>query len=81
MYFKITKEDKKATQNFYNKIPTSDNLITLKCDLKENPNNTYNVLHNVIQDAKNKHMPSKLITLYPLLHPGHAIYDITCDVT
>ncbi len=61
VYLKITKQDKKAMQNFYNEILTSDKLINLKCDLKEDPNNTYNVLHNVIQDAKNKHMPSKLI--------------------
>ncbi len=27
----------------------------------ENPNNTYNILHNVIQDANNNHMPSKLV--------------------
>ncbi len=36
-------------------------MINLKQDLKEDPNNTYNVLHNVIQDAKNKHMPTKLV--------------------
>ncbi len=27
----------------------------------QNPNNTYNILHTVIQDAKNKYMPSKLV--------------------
>ncbi len=53
--------DKEAIQNVYNDILTSEKLINLKQDLKEDPNNTYNVLHNVIQDAKNKHMPTKLV--------------------
>ncbi len=48
-------------QNVYNEILTSAKFINLKPDLKEDPNNTYNVLHNVIQDAKNKHMPSKFV--------------------
>ncbi len=48
-------------QKLYNEILTSDKLINLKSDLKEDPNNTYNILHSVVQDAKNKHMPTKLI--------------------
>ncbi len=61
MYVKITKQDKESIHNFYNDILTSDKLINLKSDLHEDPNNTYNVLHNVIQDAKNKYMLTKLI--------------------
>ncbi len=49
---KITKQDKQSIHNFYNEILTSDKLINLKSDPNEDPNNTYNVLHNVIQDAK-----------------------------
>ncbi len=61
VYVKITKQDIESIHNFYNDILTSDKLINLKSDLHEDGNNTYNVLHNVIQDAKNKYMPTKLI--------------------
>ncbi len=61
MYVKITKQDSEAIQNFHNEILTSEKLVNLKSDLKEDPNNTYNILHSVIQDAKNKHMPTNLI--------------------
>ncbi len=47
------KKDNKAKQNFYNEILTSNKLINLKTDVMENPNNTYNILNTVIQDAKN----------------------------
>ncbi len=58
---KITKQDNEAIQKFHNEILTSDKLINLKSDLNEYPNNTYNILHSVIQDAKDKHIPTKLI--------------------
>ncbi len=50
-YVKITKQDNEAIQKFHNEILTSDKLINLKSDLNEDPNNTYNILHRVIQDA------------------------------
>ncbi len=31
---------------------TSDKLINLRSDLNEDPNNIYNIMHSVIQDAK-----------------------------
>lgn len=37
---KITNQDQKTPQNFYNKILTSDKLINLKLDLEEDSNNT-----------------------------------------
>ncbi len=52
VYVKITTQDKESIHNFHNEILTSDKLINLKSDLNEDPNNTYNVLRNVIQDAK-----------------------------
>ncbi len=60
-YVKIMKQDNEAIQKFHNEILTWDKLINLKSDLNEDPNNTYNILHSVIQDAKDKHMPTKLI--------------------
>ncbi len=61
VYVKITKQDNDAIQTFYNEILTSDKLINLKSDIKEDPNNIYNISHSVDQDAKNKHMLTKLI--------------------
>ncbi len=52
VYVKINKQDNQAIQNFHNEIITSDKLINLKYNINEDPNNTYTILHNVIQDAK-----------------------------
>ncbi len=41
-----------AIQNFHNEILTSDKLINLQGDLKEDPNNTYDILHSVIPGIK-----------------------------
>ena len=68
VYVKITKQNTQAIQQFYNEILTSDKLISLNHDLKEDPNNTYNILHNVIQDAKNKHIPCKLVKFSKYKH-------------
>ncbi len=61
MYVKISKQDSEAIQNFHNEILTSETQVNLKSDLKDDPNNTYNILHSVIQYAKYKHMPTNLI--------------------
>jgi hypothetical protein len=68
VYVRITKQDSETTQKINQEILTSEKLINLKSDLKENPNKTYNILHSVIQDAKNKHMPSKLIKFTKYKH-------------
>ncbi len=65
---KITKQDSEAIQSFHNEILTSEQLVNLKSDRKEDPNNTYNILHSVIQDAKNKHMPTNLIKYIKYKH-------------
>ncbi len=43
VYVKVTKEDNKAKQTFYNEILTFNKLINLQTDVMENPNNTYNI--------------------------------------
>ncbi len=65
---KITKQENEAIQNFHNEFLTSEQLVNLKSDRKEDPNNTYNILHCVIQDAKNKHMPTNLIKYIKYKH-------------
>ncbi len=47
--------------NFYNELLTSNELLTLPDTFNENPNNSFNILHHVIQNAKAKHMPTKFI--------------------
>ena len=59
-YVKTTKQDKKSIQNFQNELLASKELNSLSANLNENPNTTYNIIHQVIQSAKAKHMPSKL---------------------
>ncbi len=60
-FIKINKHDKELMQNFHNEILTSNELTSTNDDLTVDPNTTYQVLHNVIQIAKNKHMPCKLV--------------------
>ncbi len=61
VHVKITKQDNESIQSFHNEILTSDKLINLNSDIIKDPNNAYNALHGVIQNAKNKHMPTKLM--------------------
>ncbi len=58
---KVTKHDNESRHNFYNELLTSNELLTLPDNLNENPNNSYNILHQVIQNAKAKHMPTKFV--------------------
>ncbi len=60
-FIKINKHDKESTLNLHNEILTSNELTSINDDLMVNPNTTYQVLHNVIQVAKNIHMLCKLI--------------------
>ncbi len=46
----------------------STKLQTLNNNPFEDPNNTYKILHNVIQDAKETHMPSKVIKFNKYKH-------------
>ncbi len=61
VYVKITKLDKESIQNFYNEILISNELTSLNDNQDLNPNITYNILHQVIQNAKNKHVPCKFV--------------------
>ncbi len=51
----------KSIHNFRNDILTSNELTSINNDLMVDPNTTYQDLHNVIQVAKNKHRPCKLV--------------------
>ncbi len=53
---RTNKQDKESMQNFHNEILTSNELNSLNKNLTEDPNTTYNILHNVNQSAKHRHM-------------------------
>ncbi len=53
VYIKITKQYKEFIQIFYKEIFTSS------LNDNQDPNITYNIVHQVIQNTKNKHMPCK----------------------
>ncbi len=51
VFVKVTKKDNESRHNFHNKLLTSNKLLILPDSLNENPNNSYNILHQVIQNA------------------------------
>ena len=61
VFVRITKQDKDSIINFQNEISGSDELNTLIENLMVDPNINYNTLYKVLQNAKNKHMPSKVV--------------------
>ncbi len=58
VFVRITKQDKDSLINFQNEISGSDELNTLIENLMVDPYINYNTLHKILQNAKNKHMPS-----------------------
>ena len=60
-YVKISKQDNLSMQNFKNEIIASEEIHSLSTRPEEDPNVTYSVLHTVIQNAKDRHLPSKLV--------------------
>ncbi len=61
VFIKITKQDKESIPKIQNELLISSELTNLNSSLNENPNAAYNILHKVIQEAKNRHMPSKFV--------------------
>ena len=54
--------------NIKNELLTSDLLNQLDPNLTTNPNETYNIIHEAIETAKHKHMPSKLVKFNKYRH-------------
>ena len=55
-------------ENIKNELLTSDLLNQLDPNLTTNPNETYNIIHEAIETAKHKHMPSKLVKFNKYRH-------------
>ena len=61
VFVKLTKQYNESRHNIYNKVLTSKELLTLLDNPNENPNNSYNILHQIIQNTKTNSMASKLV--------------------
>ena len=67
-FVRINQQDKESINKFENELRLSNELSLLDGNPGNDPNVTYNVLHNVVQSAKAKHMPSKLIKFNKYKH-------------
>lgn len=60
-YVTISKQDKDSIQQFHHEILTSFEREHLSNDINKDPNINYNILHNILQHAKKKHIPLKVV--------------------
>jgi len=60
-YVKITKQNTESVYNFNHEIASSFETNIFLIDTNQDPNINYNKLHNIIEYAKNKHMPIKVV--------------------
>jgi hypothetical protein len=60
-YIKVIKQDKESIQKFHQAIIQSLEHERLNKDITKDPNINYNILHNIIQNAKVKHLPQKFV--------------------
>ena len=67
-YTKIVKQDMESIQNFHGEIQNALDHANLNNDLDTDPNLNYNTLHEIIQQAKLKHMPIKLVKFNKYKH-------------
>ncbi len=57
----LRKDDKTSVNNFHQELLTSESLKSLNNIHDQDPNIYYNVLHETVQLAKNKHLPEKKV--------------------
>ncbi len=62
-YIKITKKDDNSILNFHHDILYSFQHVNLNPDYTSDQNISYSMLHDIIQNAKAKHMPHKTVKL------------------
>ncbi len=58
---KINTQNPKTISNFQNELTELDIMSQLDNSLTANPNDNYKILHNIIETAANKHLPSKTV--------------------
>ena len=62
-YIKITVQNSDSISDFIHKVFSSNVYSKLDQSPNANPNVNYNILHDVMQYEKNKHMPYKTVKL------------------
>ncbi len=60
-YIKVSKQDNLSLLNLKNEIIASEELHSVSTRPEEDPNVTYSVLNTAIQNARDRHIPSKLV--------------------
>ncbi len=58
---KINNQNPNSISNFQNELTELNILNQLDSSPTANPNDNYNILHNIIETANNKHLPSKTV--------------------
>ena len=67
-YITINKQTPNAIQNFKEELSSSNIMELLDVNLESNPNNNYDVLHDLICALKQKHFPNKTIKFNKYKH-------------
>ena len=60
-YVQIQTESPKALDDFYKEIAESDIFSKLNTNKLSDPNINYNTMHKIIDDARKKHIPNKIM--------------------
>ncbi len=63
-YKLINKQDKESINKFHKETTQSLQNASISDSLTTDPNVIYNIVHNIIQHAKNKNMPQKLVKFH-----------------
>ncbi len=58
---KINNQYPNSISNFQNELTELNIMNQLDSSLTANPNDNYKILHNIIETAKNKHLPAKTV--------------------
>ena len=71
-YIKITVQNSDSISDFIHEVFSSNVYNKLDQSPNANPNMNYDILHDVMQCAKNKHMPYKTVKLKKYKHKKSA---------
>ncbi len=69
---KVTKQDNESKQQFHYEILHCLEHENLTNDITQDPNINYNILHNIVQNAKMKHIPQKSVRFHKYKHKIYA---------
>lgn len=61
LYVNITTQDSDSINDFQEALSNSEDLKSLNNSLNQDPNINYNILHDIIQKAKESHLPERTV--------------------